>query len=216
MNFQTEHINVGLSDLYLMTYGDFVPSDFFEQLTPDELERMYKFSSLKRQREFVATRVLRHQLFGFEHIHYDQHGAPFIPNQGYLSISHGNQLVGIAINKVHRIGFDIEPIRKKIVELRDKFLAPTEHMIFDCKDPRVLTKIWSAKESMYKLAGRKKIHFKTELLLSEDVDANWLGLIDNHEHVLRVKLAIFDREDYVISINSEEPERLPHEDIRRF
>lgn len=215
MSFHTEHLKVGSSDLYLMTYGDFEIPSFYDQLTAEELGRMHDFSSLKRQREFVATRVLRHQLFGYEHIHYDQHGAPFIPDQGYLSISHGNQLVGIAINKVHRIGFDIEPIRQKILLLREKFMSSEECQLFDCSDVGVLTKLWSAKESLYKIAGRKKIHFKTELILSCDSDLNWFGLIDNYDHVLRVKLAIFDRKDYVISINSEEPEILPHYVIRK-
>lgn len=158
--------------------------------------------------EFVATRLLRHDLFGFEHIHYDSHGAPFIEQEGFISISHSKNLVGIAVNSNYRVGMDLEPHRPNILSVAHKFLTKRERELFDCENPITVTKIWSAKEALYKLAGRKEIIFAKELLL-EDILSNdkWVGVIDNFDHKLRVNLDIFDQNGTIMTINSKEVEQ---------
>lgn len=206
MGFNFSSLNSNSTVIHFLEYDDFDPNEYLDKLTQLELERLRMFKHIKRQREFVATRLLRHNLFGFEHIHYDNHGAPYIEHEGYISISHSKNKVAIALNKDYRIGVDLEPHRMNILNVAHKFLSSDELRTFDCTDPIVVTKIWSAKEAMYKLAGRKKILFSTELLLNMRND-EWIGLIDNYDHELLVKLDIFDIDNTIITINSQEIEK---------
>jgi len=203
MTFKYTHIPHNSTQIHLLAFAEFDPMAYSDKLTASEIERMTSFKHINRRREFVATRLLRHQIFGFEHIHYDNNGAPFMKNQGYISISHQRGLVGIGVNEQYKTALDLESLRPNILTLKNKFLSEEEKDIFDTNDPLVVTKIWSAKEVLYKLAGRKQIFFKQELLISKNENEQWIGTIDNHDHRLNVKLDIFDINGTIISLNSE-------------
>lgn len=205
-DFEYHTINCNNSTIHLLYFEPFNPADYLDRLTALELERYHQFSHIKRKREFVATRILRHQLFGFEHIHYDINGAPYIDQEGYISVSHSNQLVGIAVNPKYQVGFDLEAPRDRIIDVKHKFLSEEEKEVFDCNDIKTLTQIWSSKETLYKLAGRKEIIFKTQLLLSKDAFDNWKGRIINPTETRCVKLNIFEWKGIVITINADKIE----------
>ena len=204
MAFEYSDIESNSTKIHLLKYDEFDPFAHLDKLTGLERERLSTFSHIKRQREFVATRLLRHELFGYEHIHYDAHGAPFIEQEGYISISHSTNQVGIAVNSNYQVGLDLEPHRSNILSLAHKFLSHEERLSFDCTNPVTVTKIWSCKEALYKLAGRKKIIFKDDLVVGD----NWNCLIDNYDHKLKVKMDIFDIDETIISINASKFERI--------
>ena len=102
-----------------MHFNAFSPADYLDQLTEQEKERFFSFTNVNRQREFVATRILRHRLFGFQHIHYDEHGAPYIEDEGFISISHAPSTVGIALSKDFKIeSFNLLPISNKMIDMQ--------------------------------------------------------------------------------------------------
>lgn len=200
--FHIDQFSSGDATIYLARYADFEPFDYTDLLTESEIERMRAFKHPQRQREFAATRILRHQLFGTAHIHYDQFGAPYIEDEGYISISHCEGAVGIALCSDYKIGLDLEKPRNNIADLAHKFLSEEEKITFDIDSNTELTKIWSSKEALYKLAGRKQIHFKSELLLSKDKDGQWRGTIVNPDKFIYVKLNIFELDEMFITHNS--------------
>lgn len=203
MEFQLEEKHSGSTTIYLLSYSDFTPDDYLDHLTENEIVRLHSFKSIKRKREFTATRMLRNSIFGKEHICYSPVGAPFIENAPNFSISHSNNLVGIAVNENYAIGLDLESYRPNILSLRDKFLSQHERSHIDIDSALDVTKIWSAKEALYKLAGRKKIIFSDELILTKLSDQQWTGKIINPDNEVFVKLDIFDKDNTIISINSE-------------
>jgi phosphopantetheinyl transferase len=202
MIFKRENITINESEIYLMWFENFNTNEYLEQLTEIEKERYFAIKHENRKQEFVATRILRHEIFGHQHIHYKSHGAPFIENEGYISISHTKKCVGIALNKYFELGFDLEYERPNIEKIQHKFISKTEETIFNCDSSLEVTKIWSAKEALYKLAGRKEIDFKTQLQLSKNKKETWLGKIQNSDHYLTTELSIFEKDDLIISINS--------------
>ncbi|MDX2359881.1 MAG: 4'-phosphopantetheinyl transferase superfamily protein [Crocinitomicaceae bacterium] len=187
--------------VYLCSYKIFDPFLYLDYLSESEKERMFTFKHVKRRREFIATRILRHSIFGFKHIHYNQHGAPYIEDAGFISISHCKNLVGIALNEHYKIGLDLESPRENIGVLSHKFLSDHELKSFEINNSLELTKIWSAKEALYKLAGRKQIIFKEELLLTKLDNDNWQGQIVNEDHDLFVNLDIFEFNKVIVSLN---------------
>lgn len=205
--FSFSKVHSGATTIHLLEYKTFEIKNYTHYLSPNELTRMNSFGNDKRQREFLATRILCQSIFPKSSIHYNEHGAPYIHENEWISISHSKQMIGIAVNTHYKVGLDMEPHRHNILPIAKKFLSKEEAKIFDTTCAIEMTKVWSAKEALYKLAGRKKIIFAEELLLRKDSQGNWLGTIINPNHTLAVKLDIFDQHDTIISINSQEIER---------
>ena len=205
--FKFEKIQINHSTIHICSFEYFLPNLYLRYLSKEETVRFNEFKSENRQREFIASRILKHRVFGFRYIEYTENGAPYIKDHGYISISHCKGVVGLAYNNRHKVGLDLEVERPNIQKLGAKFLSDKERSVFDTKNNKVLTKIWSAKECLYKLAGRKKIIFKTELLLDMNQDSEWIGTIINHDHVLSVKINTFELNEVIITLNKEEVEK---------
>lgn len=202
MPFRQEILQINSIFIHLLEFEAFDPMTYLDQLTDQEKERFFSFGHQKRRREFTATRILRHRIFGFKHIHYDNHGAPYIDDEGFISISHARGIVGIALCKNFRVGLDLESIDVKAMRLNEKFLSTQEKQTLNINDSLEMTSAWSAKEALYKLAGRKEILFKEHLNL-EKIKDGFIGTIQNKEHILKVKLRSFTFGDTIITINTE-------------
>lgn len=201
MSFKGESIQLNHSAIHFIHYDEFDPYDYLKYLTSLEKERFFEFKHRHRKCEFVATRYLRHQLFGFEHIHYDIHGAPFIKGEGFISISHTPGTVGIAFNKDFQIGLDIEIRGYKAQRVHHKFLSEDETKLFNASDPDAMTLAWSAKESLYKIAGRKQIDFKNDLLLKPNGLNSILGQVKTREALSSAEIYTFVADRFVYTIN---------------
>jgi len=202
MDFIIDKIVFNDTLIYTLSFSDFEPLNYLDHLTVQEIERFEAFSHERRKREFVATRILRHSIFGFKHIHYNAVGAPYIEDEGFISISHAKNLVGIAINSFYQIGLDLELIQDKAFRVQSKFLNESEISIFDTSDHHTLTACWSAKETLYKLAGRKRIDFKKDLQLYNKEENLWIGKIIHPEAIFSVNLRITEYNNYIITFNS--------------
>ncbi len=208
IEFNFWQLSSGTTQIHLMGYDDFEPNNYINSLSDVEYARYVTFKHIKRRREFIATRILRKRVLGSQRIQYNSIGAPFIEGVGFISISHSSYLVGLAFNECYMVGLDLETPRENILDIFPKFLASVEKYSFDSTNKLEMTRVWSAKEALYKLAGRKKIIFKEELLLSKDESGSWQGKIINPDHTLSVQLDIFDHQGTVVSINSCEVERI--------
>lgn len=202
MQFRQEHIVVNQVSVHLLHYQSFDPIDYLDQLTELEKERYFEFQGEARKQEFVATRILRHALFGFKHIHYNEHGAPYIEDEGYISISHTKGVVAIAVSKSITVGVDLELIGNRAKSILKKFLSERELNMLDTTSDVETTIAWSAKEVLYKLAGRKQIDFKKDLSIDKLTAEKWQGTISNSGVLVHVELAIFVCGELIVSVNS--------------
>ncbi|TNE55721.1 MAG: 4'-phosphopantetheinyl transferase superfamily protein [Bacteroidetes bacterium] len=200
--------SLGGNRIYLCEIdSEFNPEDHLSKLTLRELDRYKGFRNLGRKQEFVATRMLFHEVFGYQEIQYTAHGAPYLVGEDYISISHAKHLVGFARNTEHQVGFDIELIHSKVLGLYQKFLNPSEQKLFDCKDEEALITCWSMKEALYKMAGRKELLFKEELLLTAKEKGIVQGKIVNPDHEIFVNLCAERYKDYILSTNVNQPQK---------
>jgi phosphopantetheinyl transferase len=201
MPFTQEKIQLKEIEIHLLHYESFHSIDYLDQLTEVEKERYFSFQHEHRKQEFVATRVLRHRIFGFEHIHYNELGAPYIKGEGFISISHTKGTIGIAFCKKFQIGLDLEQISSKAVRIAPKFLNDKEKDWLDIHSEEISTKAWSAKETLYKIAGRKKIDFKKELHLLPSEKSFCIGSIVHNGIIQSAEIHTFVLNNLVISIN---------------
>lgn len=171
-------------------------------LFSDEKEKFDAFKSVSRKREFLATRMLKNHIFGKVKISYTRIGAPYIDKEGFISISHATGVVGIAFSKFFKLGLDLEPVREKVHRVKHKFLSEDEASNLDTESTLEMIKVWSAKEALYKLSGRKGLIFAKDMLLNKLTEECWEGTIYNPTEILVTQLLIFDKKGVVISINT--------------
>lgn len=195
-------IEAGSLALFLLAFDETFNSErYLHKLTDFELERYFTFKNNKRRNEFVATRLLKHDLFGFNQIRYKDHGAPYIEDEGYISISHANLMVGIAFCPYFQVGFDVEEIDDKVLKVHSKFLNEHEYGLIDSSSTEELIMAWSFKETLYKLAGRKEIDFKKDLLLLTKEENCYTAKICNPDEYIHVELGFQKFGNYMLTYN---------------
>ncbi len=164
-------------------------SDFFlSQIELSATEKEY-FKTLKGKRplEYLCSRFLLHKMTGRDVRAVcvkDDAGKPFLKDSKYsISFSHSHELVAvIASPKV--VGIDIQKIVPKIERIANKFLNVHE---LDGIPPgnriQELHYFWGAKECLYKAYGRKKVEFKSELLVEAPIITE--GIFSSEGYVLK-------------------------------
>ncbi len=121
--------------------------------------------TLKRKTEYIATRLLLDAMYAGAEIQYHQSGEPFLLNDvAYISISHSKNLVAILLNRLNRVGVDVQFMAPKITRLKEKFLNAAElSQIPSETEADALHIYWCAKEALFKLGGVENVDFKTHL-----------------------------------------------------
>ncbi len=131
--------------------------------------RYQRISNPNRQQEWLATRALINTLIPSEQtfaIDYDIFGKPsFRQPIQQLSISHSKDFAAVILHPSMKLGIDIEPIHSRILRLQHKFLSEKEKADIEKDNLFQLSLYWSAKETLYKLYGKKKLVFKENLLI---------------------------------------------------
>ena len=135
-----------------------------------------------RQGHWLAGRVLVHVLAnelsleaaGPLLLQNDATGRPWLAGAGgaVVSLSHSGVWVAAVLSRGGRVGVDVEIVRDKAQRLASKFLAPAEWAAAQAATETEATDasahytlLWSAKETLYKLAAQRGITFKNQLLL---------------------------------------------------
>lgn len=138
-------------------------------LNKKEYEFYSKLSKGKRNLHWLSSRVLLRKLLEtdkFIAVKGDSHGKPHLINFDYeLSITHSFEHAAVIISK-KKVGIDIEIIKNKILNIATKFLNP-EELEFIESSSRIeqMYVVWCAKESIYKLHGKKELNFKEHIYL---------------------------------------------------
>lgn len=114
-------------------------------------------------------------------------GKPVLIDQrAELSITHNFPFAATLINLRRPCGIDIELQREKLAHVQHKFLHETE---LDNRDQlENLTKIWSAKEVIFKVHGEKNLSFKNEISVAMEGHEKATGNILKHGHEQQVSL----------------------------
>ena len=149
-----------------------------EGLTISNIEKK-KLNQLKshvHRKGYLATRQLLKKL-GIPpgSNKYDQNGAPYLIDGRYLSITHSRNFAAVAISD-KKVGIDLEFYREKIKKIGPRFLNIEEtETSQDFTDIKYLTKIWTAKEALYKIYSTPGINFKSQLHIQKSSKSSSVG-----------------------------------------
>jgi 4'-phosphopantetheinyl transferase len=136
-----------------------------------------------RQAQWLAGRVLVQRMLAntapgsvLPLLQNDATGRPFLAGPGLgpaVSLSHSGEWVAALLAPAGAaVGVDVEVVRDKALRIARKFLNTEELVateLITTASPGLTTEVfsllWSAKETLYKLAGQRGIIFRQNLLL---------------------------------------------------
>jgi len=121
------------------------------------------FTSEKRKKEYLTSRLLVKEIYKNGTIIYNEFGAPELDDEKHLSISHSMELVSVIISD-KKTGLDIEQISEKSLRLASKFVSE-KNLIKLNKEKATL--IWCIKEAIYKWHQKGGIDFIKDIVIPE-------------------------------------------------
>ena len=123
-----------------------------------------------KRKEFLAGRALVKALaekvgVTYSGIRKDEQGKPFLKDQSHeISLSHSSPYVAAQIDPLEAVGIDIEQPKEKLLRIAPRVLSSSEED--DAGNDVVKHCVyWCAKEAMYKLYGKRGLHFNNQLNL---------------------------------------------------
>lgn len=136
-------------------------------LTPKSQVRLKGMKSELHRRAFLSIRYLLDMADYTDYdLFYDDFGKPHLKDGHYISISHSYHFTGIIISSESQVGIDIEKQRDKIQRIAHKFTDwPSPQGLTDDQITKKLTRIWCAKESIYKIAEAPGVSFLKNIYL---------------------------------------------------
>ncbi len=139
-------------------------------LTPSSTERLQGMKSDLHQKGFVSVRHLLKEVgYNDDDLLYDGFGKPHLKDGKHISITHSFTFSAIIISDDIPVGIDIEKRRDKILKIAHKFTPIEAYKSIANHDALVskLTIVWGAKESLYKIYGKKKLLFLNHIYIDD-------------------------------------------------
>lgn len=168
------------------------------KLSERNVERLNSMKSEIHQKGFLSIRHLLKQVgLKDSDIKYDKFGKPHLKT-GFISITHSFTFTGIIVSDKTVVGIDIEKQREKILKIAHKFTPFEEYNSLANVDAKIrkLTIVWGAKESLYKIYGKKKILFLHHIYIEDFsfIDGETTGEIryEGAEKTYQIKFLEFE------------------------
>ncbi|WP_296621571.1 4'-phosphopantetheinyl transferase superfamily protein [Marivirga sp.] len=162
----------------------------------------------EKKLEFMAGRMLcktvLHELkISDQPIFRNEYGKPQIPNSEYdISLSHTENCIALTIGYQMDVGIDIEKPKAKMAIVAPRLY--TEEEMAYCQENLVyFSKVWSAKEVLYKLFMKRELDFRDHLSVKPE-NKDWTlmtGTIQKEGFHQSYQLAFYELEEYFICLN---------------
>lgn len=139
-------------------------------LSKNSETRLHSMKSELHQKGFLSIRHLL-KIAGYSDFDliYDEYGKPHLNDGKFISITHSFTFTAIIISEDLPVGIDIEKQREKILKIAHKFTPIEEYNTIANVDAKIskLTIVWGAKESLYKIYGKKKLLFLHDIYIED-------------------------------------------------
>ena len=157
-----------------------------------------KKNKLAKEQFLAVRKILKLENPSYK-IRYNESGKPSINSDLNISISHSNFMAAVVFSGYAKTGIDIELKESKVISIQDKFLNESEKLRTKYKSDVVyLTKIWTAKESIYKALGIKGISFSDNIIIKKISNNKGEGLYLKGKEKIKFDLIFFSIDDYIL------------------
>jgi 4'-phosphopantetheinyl transferase len=168
-------------------------------LSKNSSTRLHSMKSELHQKGFVSIRHLLKEVgYTDADLIYDEFGKPHLKNGKFISITHSYTFTAIIVSDDLHVGIDIEKQREKILKIAHKFTPFEEYKTIANADALIskLTIVWGAKESLYKIFGKKKLLFLHHIYIEDFrfADEKTTGIIryDGKEASYKIRFLEFE------------------------
>lgn len=173
-----------------------------DSLSMEEKESLALIQNPKRKRELLGSLFLKNHLYPTNILLHKDSGVPYLKNNPdtKISISHSSHQLIMAFAP-YNIGVDIEKISSKVCRVASKFANSKEEQLFDVTSEEEMTRLWTMKEALYKLAEGRQTDYKNKITVYRE-DTTYYGeifLSDGEWH--RTEIYTFVENDCIISFN---------------
>ena len=171
------------------------------QLTDDQERELERRKQISHKKQFLASRKLIEmaELNELNSIFYES--LPFRKNV-YFSISHtiNYAVVGIGFQ---RIGVDVEFYRPKVLNIKSKFINMKEKYFMKSDDVKVITRLWTCKEAIYKCLFKNKLSLKEEIVLDKfDMQSKYgHGQVQLNDKKISINLHFINFENHQLTLS---------------
>lgn len=150
----------------LLVARPMTPDESAPWTTPAEQAHAATFRNERRRREYLTWRALVRRELGLSvRIAYNDVGAPILPDgEAFVSVSHCDGGVAVCLS-TERCAVDMEPAARDFSRVADRYMTPAERLL--SSDPWWPGYVWCAKETLYKLAGRRGLDLRADLRIVE-------------------------------------------------
>jgi len=179
--------------------------EFFSSELTDSMRLALGEMKGRRRIEYLASRHLLRNLLGAETevmLSKDEFGKPYLEDQPqtFVSLSHTRGYAAAVVGS-QPVGIDIQVPVAKITRIAHKFIAPREYG--DSLDQLTLEEMhlyWGAKESMFKIYGRKQMDFCQDLFVSQlDLaSGKGIGEVQKADFKRQVALTFQVTDDFIL------------------
>ena len=139
-------------------------------LSESSSTRLNSMKSELHQKGFLSIRHLLKKV-GYTDfdLMYDDFGKPHLKDGKFISITHSFTFTAIIFSDDLQVGIDIEKQRDKILKIAHKFTPLEEYKTIANHDALIskLTIVGGAKESLYKIYGKKKLLFLHNIYIED-------------------------------------------------
>lgn len=160
----------------------------------------------QKRLEWLAGRALiralvEHVELTYEGLRKDEFGKPFLKTHSHsISLSHSFPYVAAQIDASQSVGIDVEQVKEKLNQVGPRILAQEEFA--DAEGDLVkLCIYWCAKESLYKIYGKRNLLFSDHLRIQPFVRAtsgSLTGEINVSPDKMNVRLGYRVTPEYVL------------------
>ncbi|MFT6960153.1 MAG: 4'-phosphopantetheinyl transferase [Polaribacter sp.] len=170
-------------------------------LSKNSSTRLNSMKSELHQRGFLSIRHLLKEVgYTDADLIYDEFGKPHLKNGKFISITHSFTFTGIIVSDDLHVGIDIEKQRDKILKIAHKFTPFEEYKTIANAAALIskLTIVWGAKESLYKIFGKKKLLFLHHIYIEDFkfADEKTTGVIRYNGKEASYKIQFLEFEEF--------------------
>ena len=140
------------------------------ELSPPCRSRYEGMRSEIHRRAFLSIRhLMAAEGYTDSDLYYDAAGKPHLRDGTRISISHSFEFTGIILSRTVEVGIDIEKQRDKILRVAHRFTPLSEYRSIanDGALIRKLTRVWCAKESLYKVMAIPGLSFLNHIRIDD-------------------------------------------------
>ena len=147
-------IDENLSDLKASTF-----------LTKEQEKELSKRMLISHKKQYLASRKLI-DMVGTNHLDDLFYESMTLKKNVCYSISHTMEFAVVAVG-FQNIGVDIESYRPKILNIKTKFINKEENYFMKSNDIKIITRLWTCKEAIYKFFSKNKLSIKEDIILKK-------------------------------------------------